>query len=1160
MNQDEFVHLHSHTMYSLLDGACKIEEIAQRAAGWGMPAVAMTDHGNLFGAIDFYRGMRDVGVKPIIGCETYCAIESRFSRKAARDVPSGSNHLVLLVKNAVGYKNLIKLVSAGYLEGFYYNPRIDKELLRKHSEGLICMSGCISGEIPHLIEREGIKAARAAVEEYLDIFGDDFYLEIQKHEIDREEKINDGLLRLHREMGVPLVATNDSHFLKAEDHEAHAALIAIQTGKTLDDPSRMCYPEGVYFKSAEEMHRLFPDLPQALEATLEIAEKCNLELSFDEDHAPEFPLPAGYETASDYLAYLAREGMERRCKQMTPDHEERLKFELDIIDQTGYPGYFLILHDLVRYSKEMRIRAGARGSAVSSLVAYALDITTVDPIEYGLYFERFLNPERISPPDIDLDIADRDREKLIDYVVEKYGRDNVCQIITFGTMGAKGVIRDVGRVLDLPFADVDRISKLVPAELKMTLEKALEMSPELKGISEDDDVGQRLISIARQLEGTARHASIHAAAVVITPEPLTEFLPLYKAPKGGEVMTQYNWHHVEDLGFLKMDFLGLRNLTVIGDAVKMIEQNHGVKIDVDNLPLDDRETYDLFGRGETTGVFQFESNGMRDYLIKLRPDRIDDIIAMNALYRPGPMRYIPNYIARKNGQEEVIYHHPIVEPTLKDTYGIVTYQEQVMEICRNMSGFTLGHADGIRKAMGKKLADVMEQYKNQFIEGAGENGVAPEAARKIWADIEAFSGYGFNKAHSSGYAIVAYQCAYLKAHYPAEYMAANLNSEIGDIDRLVVLIEECRRMGLEVLPPDANESHVDFAASSGAIRMGMAAVRNVGRGAVEAIVAAREEEGPFPTLFDLCERVDLHAVNRRAIESLICAGAMDSLGGHRAQLFAGLERALDMAQAAQADRQRGQISLFDSEEMQVQAAVLKDRVLPDVPEWKERELLSREKDMLGFYLSGHPLEKYKTDLVEMGIHTVKGLENLSDGAEVKLGGLLSEVKGHTDKKGRRMAFGTLEDMEGTVDLVVFPDTFEKIESDLVPDAMVVLQGRLSGRNGRMSVQVEQVLPMERARETLADAVNVLLGSEDLNAERLKNLKAIFEGHRGNCILYLYLQLEGDRPTVIRSQGLSVSPSEDLFSEIEKLTEGRARAWVSSENGRAKRAARRTRAA
>ena len=954
MSSSNFVHLHSHTEYSLLDGASKIDSIANAAAEWQMPAVAMTDHGNLFGAIDFYRAMRDVDVKPIIGCEVYCAIESRFIKKPARGVQSGSNHLVLLVKNEKGYKNLIKLVSSGYLEGFYYAPRIDKELLRTHSEGLVCLSACVSGEIPHLIEREGISEATKAVEEYLDIFGDNFYLEIQRHGIDKEVKINDGLLKLHKEMGVPLVATNDSHFFRADDHEAHAALVAIQTGKTLDDPNRMCYPTGVYFKSADEMYELFHDLPNACERTIEIAEKCDFEMSFDESHAPDFPLPSGFDDPLSFLEHRARATLEGRIGEITPVYEERLTFELDVIQQTGYPGYFLILDDLVQFCKEEGIRAGGRGSAVSSLVGYALGITTVDPIEYGLVFERFLNPERISPPDIDYDIADRDRERVIEYVVEKYGRDNVCQIVTFGTMGPKAVIRDVGRVMNMPFGDVDKIAKLIPAELKMTIDKALDQSPELKTMSEDGQEGEKLLKIARQLEGMARHCSIHAAAVVIAPKPLTELMPLYKAPKGGEVMTQYNWHHVEDLGFLKMDFLGLRNLSVIDDAVGMLKETRDLDLDVDNLPLDDKGTYELFGRGDTTGVFQFESSGMKSYLTQLAPDKIGDIIAMNALYRPGPMKYIPNYIDRKNGKEEVVYYDEKMRPALEETYGIITYQEQVQRLCRDLAGFTLGKADGIRKAMGKKLADVMEQYKVEFLDGCVANEVARSAGEKIWADIEVFSGYGFNKAHSSGYSMVAYQCAYLKAHCPAEFMAANLNSEIGDIERLVVLIDECRKMEIEVLGPDVNESGVRFRAMQGeadtaigAVRMGMTAVRNVGQGAVEGIVAAREIDGPFESLFDLCERVDLRVVNRRALEALVCAGAMDCLEGNRAQILAVLDRALEMAQSAQQDKIKGQFSLFGGEGMEAQAAIVSNTDLPDLDPWAEKELLAREKEVLG---------------------------------------------------------------------------------------------------------------------------------------------------------------------------------------------------------------------
>jgi DNA polymerase-3 subunit alpha len=1153
MAASDFVHLHSHTEYSLLDGASKIGSIAELAAEWGMPAVAMTDHGNMFGAIDFYRAMKEVDVKPIIGCETYCAVESRFTKKPARGIQSGSNHLVLLVKNEVGYKNLIKLVSCGYLEGFYYAPRIDKELLRAHSEGLVCLSACVSGEIPHLIEREGLKEARKVAEEYVDIFGDDFYLEIQRHGIDKEAKVNDGLLKLHKEMGIPLVATNDSHFLREDDYEAHAALVAIQTGKTLDDPNRMCYPTGVYFRSADEMYDLFHDLPNACERTVEIAEKCDFEMSFEESHAPDFPLPKEFDDPLVYLEHRARAGLEKRVGEIKPEYEERLKFELDVIQQTGYPGYFLILGDLVDFCRDEGIRAGARGSAVSSLVGYALEITTVDPIEYGLVFERFLNPERISPPDIDYDIADRDRERVIDYVVEKYGRDNVCQIITFGTMGPKAVIRDVGRVMNMPFGEVDRVAKMVPAELKMTIDKALQQSPELKALSDDGDQGQKLLEIARKLEGMPRHCSIHAAAVVIAPRPLTELLPLYKAPKGGEVMTQYNWHHVEDLGFLKMDFLGLRNLTVISETVSMLKAHHDIDLDVDHLPLDDAETYELFGRGDTTGVFQFESSGMKNYLTQLNPDKIGDIIALNALYRPGPMKYIPNYIDRKNGREEVTYYDEKMRPSLEETYGIITYQEQVQRLCRDLAGFTLGKADGIRKAMGKKLADVMEEYKAEFLDGCEANEISRSVGERVWADIEVFSGYGFNKAHSSGYSMVAYQCAYLKAHHPVDFMAANLNSEIGDIDRLVVLVDECRRMGLEVLPPDVNESQVDFLAIGSSVRMGLAAIRNVGRSAVKAIVRAREEHGPFETLFDFCERIDLRAVNRRAIESLVCAGALDGLAGHRSQVFETLDRALEMAQTSQADRAKGQFSLFGGEGMEAQAALVANTELLELPEWDDRERLTREKEVLGFYLSGHPLEKYRNDLRNIGLKAATQIGELPDGASIKLGGLISEFKRHTDRNGRPMAFGALEDLEGSVDLVVFPDAFEKVKDNFVVDAMVALHGRVSNRDGRLSVQVEELTPLEQAREEMADAVNVLLSGANLANDKLEVLRDIFARHEGSCSVFLHMEIDDSHRAVIRSRNLKVSPSEALFSEIDANTG--ARSWVSSETVRARRTAR-----
>lgn len=1142
----EFVHLHSHSMYSLLDGACKIDGLAARAAEYGMPAAAITDHGNLFGAVDFYRAMKAVDVKPIIGCEVYCAIESRLEKKPARGVPSGSNHLVLLAKSARGYANLVKLVSAGYMEGFYYHPRIDKDLLREHSEGLVCLSGCVSGEVPHLIEREGVPAAMAAVEEYLDIFGEDYYLEIQRHGIDREPRINEGLIRIHSEMGVPLVATNDSHFLGADDHEAHAVLVALQTGKTLKDPGRMCYPTNVYFKTADEMYSLFSDLPHALERTLEIAEKCNIEFAFGNYLAPEFPLPAKFPTADEYLKHLARQGLHSRFDSVPQEFRNRLEFELDLIVEMGLAGYFLIVWDYVKYAKEHGISVGpGRGSCAGSLVAYSLRITDLDPMKYNLLFERFLNPKRLSLPDIDIDFSDKKRDQVIRYVSEKYGENNVCQIITFGTLKAKAAIRDVGRVHDMPFGEVDRIAKLVPNDLKMTLDKAIQQVPELKEMADGGGGEAQLIRHARALEGLARHASVHAAAVIIAPDDLTKFVPLYKSPRDGKVTTQFDGPTCEDIGLLKMDFLGLKELSLADETVDLIRTKEP-EFDLEKIPEDDRKTLDLFGRGDTVGVFQFESPGMREYLVQLKPDCIDDIIAMNALYRPGPMQHIPNFIARKHGKQEVAYDHPKLEPILKETYGIMVYQEQVMQSVQVLAGFSLGQADILRDAMGKKKPEEMARQKDAFIGGCDSHGVDRKLAQKIFANIEVFAGYAFPKAHAAAYAVVAYRNAFLKANYSQEYMAASLNGEIGNIERMVVVIEECRRMKLEVLPPDVNTSYVDFVASETAIRMGMAAVRNVGRGAVEAIVRARETDGPFHSLFEFCERVDLRAVNRRAIESLIRAGAMDCLSGHRAQLLEGLDRALDAGQSAQAARQRRQTSLFDMEVLADQTAVINNHVLPDEPEWTEPERLAHEKDMLGFYLSGHPLERYLTDLNALGIRSSQDAGELPEGADVKLGGLISETRSHTDRNGRPMAFGTIEDLDGAMDLVVFPDAFEKVKAAFVADAMVVVQGRLSGRNGRQSLVVEEVLAMEHARETLADTLNVKLPAEMLDPEPLEQLKTLLMGHRGGCTVYLHLELGNGETKVIRSRALTVSPSDALFSEIGAFL-GERRAWVSQKS-------------
>ena len=833
MASAEFVHLHGHSEYSLLDGGCAIGAMAASAAEAGMPALAVTDHGNLFGAIAHHRACTEAGIRPIFGCEVYVAIGSRHDRTGARGLAHGSNHLILLAKDATGWQNLIQLVSKGYTEGFYYNPRVDKQLLRQHREGLVCMSACVSGEVPHLIQEEGVDQAEAAAREYMEIFGDDYYLEIQRHGIEVEAKVNDGLLHLHRKLGVPLVATNDFHFLRADDHAAHDALVCIQTGKNLSDSDRMCYPSGLYMKSPAEMQELFADLPGAVENTLAIAEKCRVELDLDSGRSlmPGFPIPSEFESSGEYLRHLAQEGLERRYPEVAPEVQQRLDYEMEVITKEGFSGYFLIVQDFVHHARQSGVTVGpGRGSAAGCLVSYCLGITDTDPIRHDLLFERFLNPERIEPPDIDIDFADTGRDKVVRYVVDKYGEENVSQVITFGTMGAKAVVRDVGRVLGMPFGEVDRIAKLIPGELKITLDEAIKREPELKQMAETEGEPGQLIEYSRKLEGLARHASVHACAVIIAPSRLTDYVPLYRAPKDGTVTTQFDGDTCKDVGLLKMDILGLKELSLMDEAVRLIRQREP-GFDLDSIPWDDKPTFDLFSSGETVGVFQFESPGMRDYLRQLKPDRIEDVIAMNALYRPGPMQRIPAYIARHQGTEAVDCDHPILEPILAETYGIITYQEQVQRICRDLSGFTLGQADGIRKAMGRKLADVMEKYKQEFADGAVRNGVDRGTAEKIWSDIEVFSGYGFNKSHSASYSEVAYRNAYLKAHHPKEYMAASLTTDRNNTDRLTILLDECRRMEIPVLPPDVDESAVNFVPTGAGIRFGLAAIKNVGAAA-----------------------------------------------------------------------------------------------------------------------------------------------------------------------------------------------------------------------------------------------------------------------------------------------------------------------------------------
>ncbi|MBT7864479.1 MAG: DNA polymerase III subunit alpha, partial [Gemmatimonadetes bacterium] len=1044
MASAEFVHLHGHSEYSLLDGGCHMEAMAPAAAQLGMSALAVTDHGNLFGAISHYRSCRDAGVKPILGCEVYVAIGSRHERKGARGLTHGSNHLVLLAKNETGWRNLVKLVSRGYTEGFYYNPRIDKELLRSHSEGLVCLSACVSGEVAHLIQEEGVDTAEEAVREYLDIFGDDYYLEIQRHGIDIEAKVNDGLLRLHKKMGVPLVATNDFHFLSADDHEAHDALICIQTGKMISDTQRMCYPTGLYMKSPQQMQELFSDLPQAIENTAAIAEKCDVSLEFGALHMPNFPIPPSFESDDGYLRHLAQEGMEARYDEVTPEIRERLAYELEVITKEGFSGYFLIVRDFVQYARDNNVSVGpGRGSAAGCLVSYCLRITDTDPIRHDLLFERFLNPERVSPPDIDIDFADTGRDLVLRYMVDTYGEQNVSQVITFGTMGAKSVVRDVGRVLGMGFGEVDRIAKLVPNELKITLGESIERVPELKQMSGRNDAEGQLLKHALRLEGLSRHASVHACAVIIAPSDLTDYVPLYRAPKDGTITTQFDGETCADVGLLKMDILGLRELSLMDEAVRLIRL-HTPDFDLGTVPWDDRATFDLFSRGETVGVFQFESSGMREYLSQLHPDRIEDIIAMSALYRPGPMVNIPTFIARKHGREEVVYDHPKLEPILDTTYGIMVYQEQVMRIARDLAGFSMGQADVLRKAMGKKSPEEMAKTRKGFVGGCEENGVDRKVAEKLFADIEVFAGYAFNKSHAACYSEVAYKNAYLKANFPRQYMAASLTTDRNNTDRLTILLDECRQMEIPVLPPDVNESAVNFVPTEDGIHFGLAAIKNVGEGAAESIVEGRINDGPGSDLYDFCERLDLRAVNRRVVEALISAGGLDGFEGHRAQKLEALDMALRNAQNVQEERGRGQFNLFGGDSSA--PAIQQQLNLPDIEPWTETEQLAHEKELLGFYVSSHPLSRFQRDL-RMFATPISDVMEGNDGEAVRIGGLISRISTSTDRRGNAIAFVTLEDLKGKTDIVFFADAFTASRDLIVNDRIILVEGRLNERNG-----------------------------------------------------------------------------------------------------------------
>jgi DNA polymerase-3 subunit alpha len=1133
----DFVHLHNHSEYSLLDGASRIDRMIERALEFRMPALALTDHGNMFGAIEFYASAMDRGLKPIIGLEAYVDPRSHAERPQGRAWEY--YHLLLLAKNAEGYRNLMRLSTISYLEGLYYRPRIDKELLRQHHEGLIATSACLRGEPAQRILAGDLAGAREAAIELAEIFGaGNFYLEIQNHGLPEEEAVRSGYARLGRELGLPLVAANDCHYLTRESAPAHDVLLCIQTAKEIDDPNRMRMPnDEFYLKSPDEMRAAMAEFPDAYENTVAIAEQCSLSLEFGRVHMPRFPLPAGYSDAAEYLASLAQEGIVRRTSAApTPEIRDRMDRELALIKEMGFSGYFLIVHDFIEEAKRRGIPVGpGRGSAAASIVSYALGITELDPLRYGLVFERFLNPARKAMPDFDIDFCYERRSEVIDYVTQKYGRDSVAQVITFGTMQARAVVRDVGRVLKLAYAEVDRIAKMIPRELNITLDDALSRVPELRELRDSDEKYAKLIEYAKALEGLVRHASVHAAGVIIAPGRIDGWAPLYKTTND-EITTQYGMKSLAKIGLLKFDFLGLRTLTVIRDALAMIAESRGVSMTPEGIPLDDPETYDVLGSGQTVGVFQLESSGMRDLLRKMKPGRIEDIIAVNALFRPGPLGsgMVEDYVKRKHGRQKVAYLHPKLEPVLSETYGVIAYQEQVMKVASELAGFTMSQADVLLNAMRKKVAEQMDLQREDFVRGCVANGILKNTAGAVFDQMAHFAGYGFNKAHSASYAVLAVRTAYLKTHYPAEFMAATLTSEMDNSDRVVALINECRRMSIRVLAPDINEGHVEFRATQrGDIQFGLAAVKNVGRTAIMSIIEARRLHGPFEDLFDLTGRADLRLVNRRVLESLIAAGALDTLHGHRAGQMAGVPAALEFGQRTQRERESGQTSLLSVLDA-APGAVARPRKLPDAEPWSDSEILVKEKEVLGFYMTGHPLARYEREITEFATSSVGELPEMEDGETVRIGGIVTHVKLMTDRKGERMAFVTLEDFTGRVELVVFSKCYARRQEEIRRDATLMIEGKVSTREDEIpKVIVSDIVPLARAHQRFVERLVITLASDGLGDPLLEELRGTLEAHAGRCPVDLVVRTGGEVVT-ISAGAVRVEPSRELVDRLEAM--------------------------
>jgi DNA polymerase-3 subunit alpha len=1113
----------------------------KRVKELGMNSVAMTDHGNMFGAINFYLKAKDAGITPIIGCEVYVAPGDRrdHNQVHGQDI---ANHLVLLSENVEGYFNLVRLVSSGFTEGFYYKPRIDLEILKEHHKGLIALSACLQGRVPKRLMNDDFKGAKQEAIQMAQIMGDgNFFIELQDAGIPEQKKVNQGLIEIADELGLGMVATNDCHYLNKEDHEAHDALLCIQTGKFLSDKNRMRLSDQLYFKSPEEMDLLFGHVDGAMQNTVDLARRCEFEMPLNKLRFPQYPLQG--RTAEEVVREKARKGLDERYKTMElmgreydrEVYEKRLAYELDVIEKMGFPGYFLVVADFINWSKDHDIPVGpGRGSAAGSLVAYAMRITDLDPIRYKLIFERFLNIERKSMPDIDVDFCMDRRGEVIEYVTEKYGDDSVAQIITFGSMQARAVLRDVGRVMELPYAEVDQIAKLVPSLPGINLTKALEAEPRLKDRYEKDPKVKKLLEIGMALEGLPRHASTHAAGVVIGDVPLNHVVPLYKGSKE-EIVTQYDMKCVEKAGLIKFDFLGLRTLTVINLAVQMIKQGKNPDFDINTVPRDDQASYELLSSGETTGVFQLESSGMKELLVKMKPSTFEDIIALVALYRPGPLEsgMVDDFVARKHGKKKVSYPLPQLEDALKETYGVIVYQEQVQEIARVLAGYSLGEGDILRRAMGKKVPEVMEEQRERFMKGAQENNIDPGKAAEIFDLMAKFAGYGFNKSHSAAYGLIAYQTAYLKAHYPHEFMASLLTSEVNNTEAVMRHIAECRDNGIKVLPPDINSSERIFTVEEDAIRFGMSAIKNVGAGAVESILAARREGGEYKDIFDFCERVDLRKVNKKVLESLIKCGAFDSTGAYRSQLMGVMEEALDYGQKMGRDRLGGQTNMFAAFTEAKPERQKKD--LPQVAPWSEPDQLAYEKEALGLYISGHPLNRFKQDIRRFTTQDTQKLAEASDGCDVKLAGLPTEIKEKVTKKGDRMAFVRLEDLKGSLELIVFPNCFAECSECLATEEPLFVKGTLDRDERGVKIKATKIIPLEQAAQGVTTRIKLYVNADNCTREHLVSLRQTLEKNPGDCRVSLYLNVPGKGEAVLALPNrYRIKPDASLLEEINGL--------------------------